>query len=445
MTKQPLEENRALRNRHLRSRVIVPVTVASTGMLLMALAAGPALAVTITVDEVTCTLVDAVDAANTDTAVGGCSAGSGADTLNLQANVTLTVELLYMGNPSQSGTPYIESDITVDGNGFTIARSLSSPDRFRLFTIAPWGNFTLNDATLTGGNEFGAAVTNYGGTMAINDSTITGNSTGIPGYSGLPGGAVYNYRGGTATIQGTTISNNWNIFGGGVVNEGTMTIDESTISGNSAANVGGIRNQWLGILTITNSTISGNTATDAIGAISNEHVATIANSTISGNSANRGGGIISFGANVPPGLPPSLTLINNTITDNTSTDTTYAAGLDGDPVSLTNTIVANQALGDDCGTAGWTNIISNGNNLDSDNTCNLTQPSDLPNTNPLLGALANNGGPTQTHALLAGSPAINAGDIPTCTMPPVSGRDQRGGLRAFVCDIGAYQFGAFFP
>ncbi len=75
------------------------------------------------------------------------------------------------------------------------------------------------------------------------------------------------------------------------------------------------------------------------------------------------------------------------------------------------------------------------------NTCNFDQPSDHPNTNPLLGALANNGGLTDTHALLDGSPAIDAGDNATCAAAPVSGVDQRGVLRpqGLVCDIGAYE------
>jgi hypothetical protein len=75
------------------------------------------------------------------------------------------------------------------------------------------------------------------------------------------------------------------------------------------------------------------------------------------------------------------------------------------------------------------------------NTCNFDQPSDQPNTNPLLGTLADNGGPTETHALLAGSPAIDAGDNSTCAAGPVSGMDQRGILRpqGLVCDVGAFE------
>ena len=104
-------------------------------------------------------------------------------------------------------------------------------------------------------------------------------------------------------------------------------------------------------------------------------------------------------------------------------------------MTLKNTIVANSAPDDDC--AG--NLVtSNGSNIDSDGTCSLVAAGDLPNTNPQLGPLADNGGPTQTLALLAGSPAIDAGsgDCP----PPAT--DQRGVTRpqGAACDIGAYEF-----
>ncbi len=154
--------------------------------------------------------------------------------------------------------------------------------------------------------------------------------------------------------------------------------------------------------TLTDSTVSDNEAVDSGGGISNSRELTLTNSTVSGNTADDYGGGIG----------------NNVGT-----------------ASLKNTIVANNtaAIDNDC--TGMIN--SNGYNLDSDGTCNLTGPGDLPNTNPNLGPLADNGGSTQNHALLAGSPAIDAGS-PDCP-PPAT--DQRGVVRpqGVACDIGAFE------
>lgn len=101
---------------------------------------------------------------------------------------------------------------------------------------------------------------------------------------------------------------------------------------------------------------------------------------------------------------------------------------------LVNTIVTNHTTCDCC----WANglMTSGGRNLDSDNTCNLTAAGDQPGVNPVLGALANNGGPTRTHALLSGSPAIDTADSSFC--PSI---DQRWWKRPSGdgCDIGAYE------
>ena len=93
-------------------------------------------------------------------------------------------------------------------------------------------------------------------------------------------------------------------------------------------------------------------------------------------------------------------------------------------------------------------MSSSGHNLDSDGSCGLSGPGDLPNTDALLGLLADNGGPTQTHALLAGSPAIDAGDNAACPATDQRGvaRPQDGdGDGAAVCDIGAYELGGVPP
>ena len=228
--------------------------------------------------------------------------------------------------------------------------------------------------------------------------------------------------------------------GGGIYNLGTLYLTNVAINGNSASRVGGLANYSDSDATLLNVTISNNTSWDGIAGIHVDESATamLTNVTISGNvgggTTTSGGGFRNIG---------DATLINVTITGNTGA---YGAGISlpiigpFSPVTrLKNTIVANN-IGKDCYT--WP-ITSLGYNLDSDNTCGLIGTGDIVNTDPLLGPLQDNGGFTLTHALLPGSPAIDTGS-PDC--PPPS-TDQRGELRPIdgnddgikVCDIGAYE------
>jgi len=168
-------------------------------------------------------------------------------------------------------------------------------------------------------------------------------------------------------------------------------------------------------LTLNNSTVSGNKAVTYGGGIINESdklrgcngaVATLNNSTVTGNTAGTyGGGIAQYHDNTAL-YPATITLKNSIVADNI-----------GNP-------------GSNCrGT-----ITSLGHNLSNDETCGLTGPGDLPGDLAMLGPLTGNGGPTETHALLPGSKAIDAGDCPP-------GADQRGVVRprGAGCDIGAYE------
>ncbi len=402
-----------------------------------------------------CSLREALRAANTDAAVDACIAGSGADTILLAAGIyTLSIPGTNEDTAS-TGDLDIADDLTltgagalttvIDGNhidrvievansvtahvsGVTIRNGESVSFAFNGGGIANFGDLTLTDSIVTGNSvvDLGGGILNVG-TLTMTNVTVEDNT------AGMNVGGIANV--GNAMLTGVTVSDNEAVgFVGGILNEGSLTLDSSTVSGNSALLAGGIFNaaNFSGStqLKIVNSTIRGNSAGAAGGGIFNiESPVTITNSTVSGNNGgNQGGGIYN-----EMGM---VTLLNSTISGNIASEGggIYIAGAAlFTNTTLKNTIVAN-STGADC---GGSPITSEGNNIDSDGTCGLTDPSDLVNTDPLLGPLADNGGPTQTHALLAGSPAIDAGsdDCP----PPAT--DQRGVARpqSAACDIGAFE------
>jgi hypothetical protein len=237
---------------------------------------------------------------------------------------------------------------------------------------------------------------------------------------GTPEFRIFNVATGkTATISGLTVSNGRatggtfpDTHGGGIFNAGTLNLMGSTVSGNTAKGGGGGIYTGVGsTLNVTNSTINGNSNQDAGtggGGLSSEGTTTITNSTISTNSTGaggQGGGITSTG---------TTTITNSTIVDNTITGSGASGGgvrRDSGTVNLRNTIVANNTAPADADLSGTFN--SQGNNLiettgsatiGGDTTGNIT------GQDPNLGPLQNNGGPTQTHKLLAGSPALDAGN-----------------------------------
>lgn len=244
------------------------------------------------------------------------------------------------------------------------------------------------------------AVCNLGDLTFV-DTAITHNSTGLYGL----GAGLYN-SGNAQLVRVEVSHNNVTFDGGGIYNSGDLTVTESTISGNftqgpaSSHFGGGIYNK--GTMTITNATISDN--------------------------YGQGGGIANFGTG---------TLTNVTLTANYTEEGDVDGGIrnQGD-LTLTNTIVAGNEGGDCFGA-----VTSGGHNLDSDGTCGLGGAGDLSGVDPLLGELADNGGPTMTHALLEGSPAIDAGDDDACPET-----DQRGAPRPVeTCDIGAYEASGVVP
>ena len=322
-----------------------------------------------------------------------------------------------------------------------------------------------NTGGVSGEGGGGGGIGNAG-TATLIDSVVSGN------FSGHSGGGVYN--GGTLAIIGSDISDNTVILftGGGIFNSGVLTIADSTVSENTAEERGGgIFN--LGSVAVANSSISNNEASvfDGGGIANDSGSLTLTGVTVSGNKAGAGGGGIANGSsgNASPVVASTLTATNVTVSGNQAggsgggiynggglnsasvsitngTVTGNRAGASGGAIfnnpgyaaTLGNTVVASGLGSDNCFGA----ITSGGHNLEDADTCGFTAPGDLIDSDPLLGPLADNGGDTATHALLAGSPAVDAGDGGECPET-----DQRGVARpidgnrdgAAVCDIGAYE------
>ena len=318
--------------------------------------------------------------------------------------------------------------------------------------LSAFGGGIYNDGVLAltnsilSGNKSISHVQSYGGgiynagVLSVTGGTISGNTIGDE-FCGIGfGGGIYNAN--KMTVTGSTISANGfgcpgetNNSGGGIYNAGTLTLTNSTLSGNSVEGLaygGGIFNS--GTLQVAASTFNGNEVDGGGGAISNTGVSIVTNSTFFNGFAWASGGIANAGV---------LTLTNSTFAGNFS----YAhAGTGNDIGNGGSMYFANNILGSewyapnypDCVNRGV--ILSNINNLVIDGSC-AKGGIGFVKGDPLLGPLADNGGPTQTLALLPGSPAIDAGDDHTCAAAPASNLDQRGISRPQGprCDIGAYE------
>ena len=346
-----------------------------------------------------CTLREAIYAANFDANFHDCIGVGvfGTDTITFSLSGTIVLG---------STLPVIADaeGLTVDGSGHKLA--ISGNDSVRVLNVVSNSLLTLHNLVVTRGYEtsgLGGGITNSG-TMTITNSTISNNS------SPHGGGGIRNYEGATLTISNTTICTNTvaatsgSHGGGGIFTTGTLILNNSTISGNTVSTSGG------------------------------------------SPSAAYGGGIYLGGG--------TLTLNNTSITNNSASGSGGSSGYGGgiyagENTTFRNTIIAgNRAtyFADCYGT-----LNSQGYNLIQIPSCNITGDltTNITGLSPNLAPLADNGGPTKTHALLSGSPAIDAGNPAT----PGSGgnacllTDQTGFIRPVdgdmdgdaICDMGAYE------
>ncbi|HEY3291371.1 MAG TPA: choice-of-anchor Q domain-containing protein, partial [Anaerolineae bacterium] len=357
-----------------------------------------------------------------------------------------------------TGAKLINTDVTIEGGHKVTLSSGVAQGHFRVLS---GGKLTLVQLALVNGTAdvglggCGGSVYVAGyGQLFINESLLFNNHAASSGgalcidpdgyariyYSQFlqnsavgSGGAIYD-AGAADMLLSDLSSNSSQSYGGGIYVSGGMTVTYSLIYGNSAANGSG---------------------TGGGGGIYNNGIVSLSTSTVSSNFANFGGGISNDGT--------SMTLIGLTIANNGADPGsgffryTVAGGLQSSPsatnASLRNTLLAGNWPGN-CGiSAIFRTFSSYGNNLDSQDRCQLRGFNDLYNADPKLGPLQNNGGRTRTHALGASSAAIDTGTNLLCgnidqrgypgpTIPGgLPGRQidgNRDGMR--TCDIGAYEY-----
>ncbi|OLE50819.1 MAG: hypothetical protein AUG51_26075 [Acidobacteria bacterium 13_1_20CM_3_53_8] len=322
----------------------------------------------------------------------------------------VSFNLTYPATVTLGGTQIsITSNIAINGPGLdsyklTGSLTVSGNNQSRIFGITS-GTVSVGGLTLT--NAAGSAIAQQGA-----GTSLTINTVRVVNNTATNGGGVLSQFG-TLAVRNSTFSGNSAAIGGGIYFEGVlMTVNGSTFNNNSSSDSsdyggGGIYTQSPSI--IVNSTFSANTAVLSGGGVyfsqtNGTNALTIRNSTFTLNTAHFGGGLITDGGINSLKLGNALVAGNTDTNSGTSTDNIFGP---------------------------FTNL---GGNLTSGN--------------PMLGPLADNGGPTQTHALLAGSPAINAGANAQAVDEngQALATDQRGKFSARITggtvDIGAYEFGS---
>jgi hypothetical protein len=340
------------------------------------------------------------------------------------------------------------------------------------------GKLTLTSSTVTQ-NTCNGNVCQGGGVLLFDPSQPLAtliDSTVSQNFAQTGGGISLRHNSQNLVLTRTLVSGNTGESGGGIATNGhdVVTITDSTISGNSVSELvpggalgGGVLDIGGGTWTITGSTFTGNSAsghntsanaTNIYGGAMGENggaTITMLNTTIVGNSlTNTAAGLVSgaglFGEGGGTWTLRNVTVAGNTVNGGTGATGGGVAATSGFYV-LVNSIVANNTAPSrpDCDTAGnqFSSVTSLGHSLLEDTTgCGFTSgPGDITGQDPKLDALAGNGGPTKTAALLPGSPAIDKGDpaAPGTTTTACEATDQRAVARPQgpACDIGAFEVG----
>ena len=400
--------------------------------------------------------------------------------MTLASGCTYTMTTVNNTADGNNAFPDVLGNVTIVGSGATITRPTSGAPNFRFFIIDEGGSLRLSNVTLSNGSI--AASDPHGGAAIINRSqlTVTGvtfrNNTSL---ASTGGGAIDNHDMGQLTVTSSRFIGNVGLQGGAIEDEATQchtsqplcgqaTVTQSTFTNNSTTQFGGgafeaqldggtmpiCQPPWPQAQpcqqpggahdTLIGDTFTGNMAMTEGGGIANFGTATLSNNTLFNNGVigtgpsgdDGGGGIQNTG---------TLSIVQTTLSANSSLfganihDFNDTANPSGPPTTtLKMSIVANGSPGQNC--SGSLAITDAGYNLDSGTSCGFSTPlGSLVSTNPQLGPLQSNGGPTQTMALPLQSAAVDA--IPAALNGCTGSSDQRGVARpqGAGCDIGAFE------
>jgi CSLREA domain-containing protein len=343
------------------------------------------------------------------------------------------IALVVPGTATPQQFGFVEVDTTADGNDGECAQdctlreaiAVADPNqgqwvsmkpgvyRVTLGPLVPQSDIIFG-VSFAGNNSAGArsTVIDARGSSGVFDipsgSTVVLAGVTITGGNAAAGGGAHVAEGGQLSIYDSVVADNTaSGRGGGVHNAGNLAVYGTTFVGNRAASGGAIASE-AGTNTYTyTATLSGNTATSSGGALAASGSVQLQRTTIANNTAPSGGGVI---------------------------DESGAIQL------MWATLLAGNS-GGACGGATTSRTLWS-SNLSDDASCAFDAAQGTNGASPLIGALTNNGGPTDTHALRSGSPAINAVDPSFCV---AGSPDQRHGTASDACDIGAYEFGAVLP
>ena len=384
----------------------------------------------------------------TDSVVSGNSTSNNASGGGIFGGyITLTNTIVTGNSTGEFGSEIQNGDgggiFNASGN-ITLIDSIVSGNRSNRGggVFAPIGDLTLTNSTVIGNRsgDGGGGINAYGGNVSLTDSAVSGNVAGRSGggiaadnvtstnsrvsdnTSGFGGGGI---SANDVSLINSTVSRNVAAYSGGGISSRSVSLTGSTVSGNTSRSRyggGGISSR-SGDVSLTNSTVSGNTSdVDGGGIRADGSTVLLVNSTVTGNSAAALGGGIRFGNNIGDFQSDDILTLNNSIVAGNGDDGTAPDIF----ASLDVMSVEHSLIGD---TTGFEITAATG-------------AGNILNQSPLLGALADNGGPTQTHALLAGSPALDAGNNTFVDAAELT-TDQRGEARIEfgTVDIGAFEVG----